>query len=182
MGPGQNPSGKENAMTKPEPMHTTMTRTMHPKAMGRHTGGLVAAIEGDLIEAQRPHEFVEVTFHVDRCGCVTRQRRHSDRHDGVPHEVSQIVVERCQGTQCMVEWRSGLSGGGDVKPTCNPHAWRVPEPTDANLLCDTCGRTLSKKYDITPRIRTSIVSSVEARRPEVADRFKAFFGYGPLAV
>ena len=40
-------------------MLTTMTRTMHPRAMGRHTGGLVAAIEGDLIEAQRPHEGVE---------------------------------------------------------------------------------------------------------------------------
>ena len=93
-------------------MQTTMTRNLHPRAMGRRTGGLVAAIEADLIERHRPHEFMEVTLLPDSCGCLTRQRRHGgERGEAPAHDnmTSLVVVERCRGTrpgaQCMVEWR-----------------------------------------------------------------------------
>ena len=66
---------------------------------------------------------------------------------------------------------------------CRPHAWIEPQPGDTALTCGACGLVLDRERDITQNMRASIVNSVEARRgPDPADRFRAFFGYGPLAL
>lgn len=65
---------------------------------------------------------------------------------------------------------------------CKVHYWAIPADGDTALTCETCGRVLDRYSEVTPAIRASIVASVEGRRgEEVADRFRAFFGYGPLS-
>ena len=66
---------------------------------------------------------------------------------------------------------------------CRPHDWEVPEPGDFALTCLRCGRVLDREDDISPNMSATIVNSIKKRRGDAAaDPFKAFFGWGPLAV
>ena len=46
---------------------------------------------------------------------------------------------------------------GEKRPACRPHAWKVPEVGDDDLICLQCGRCMSLLGEVTETIRESIL-------------------------
>ena len=48
---------------------------------------------------------------------------------------------------------------GEKRPACRPHAWKVPEVGDDDLICLQCGRCMSLLGEVTETIRESILGA-----------------------
>ena len=68
-----------------------------------------------------------------------------------------------------------MAARGSGRGSCRPHRWKVPGPTDEQLVCERCGRSLFW-WEIPPRIELAILRGVQRRRGVGARKvFEAWF-------